>query len=419
MIRSAVAASLLDAYADGGYVFPAYDSYCFARVPATLAAVLGVDIGPVLPGDVFDGVTTAVDCVVHVLLDGFGFDQWQQHADGRRFLSAITDSGPVTPLTSIYPSETAAAITTLHTARSPADHGLLGWYGYYEEFDAVLQTLPFATLDGTPAADAFHGADPRVLFDGDSVYERLADSGVESIAIQPEETVGTPYTALSTAGAKRRGYDGHAALANSLRAAIKDVARPGLVYGYVPDIDAIAHETGPGSPAYNDVVASIDGALWQAFTEIPNEVADRTLLVVTADHGHIDTVPAEHIDLRDYAIWDDLQEDGTGDPIPPTGGGRNVHLHVKPGRVAAVRAELDALDARVFTRDEAINEGLFGPGGYGSVFRRRCGDLVIVHRETAVWYRDHQLSWIGHHGGLSQPEMLVPFAVTGVHALTG
>lgn len=420
MIRTEVAQHLLHTAGADGYVFPVYDGYCFSNIPATLGSVLGVDLGGCLPPDVFSGVPLDVDRVVHVLLDGFGFDQWTQRTGGHRFLRVVSDRGTVTPLTSIYPSETAAAITTVHTALTPADHCLLGWYGYFDEVDAVLQTLPFSTVEGTPASEEFGPAvDAGILFSGDPIYERLAAAGIDSYTIQPAETVDTAYTKRSTAGATRQGYDGPRDFATTIRETLDRTAGPSYLYGYVPDIDAVAHEFGTDSDAFEDTLETVTSALFTEFSLIESEIADRTLLVVSADHGHVNTVPSENIDLREYPIWGHLRETPGGEAIPPTGGGRNVHLHVKSGAVDDVRAVLADLDARVFTRRDAIARGLFGAGAYGRRFDRRCGDLVVVHRNRALWHHNRQLSWVGHHGGLTREEMLVPFAAVHLSALTG
>jgi len=102
---------------------------------------------------VLAGVETDVDVVVVALVDGFGYEQFRRDRDRYDLLSRLVERGRVTPLTSIYPSETAAAITTLHTASLPVEHGLLGWDLYVEEEDLLLETLPFRTKDGRdPAA---------------------------------------------------------------------------------------------------------------------------------------------------------------------------------------------------------------------------------------------------------------------------
>lgn len=137
--------------AEDGYFFPDYDGYCLANVPETLLSLLDDRFEHRLPADVLDGVDTDVSQVVVVLLDGLGWDQWRRDVDYAPLLDAFENRGTVAPLTSVYPSETAAAITTFHSGRSPSEHGLLGWFQYVEAYDAILQTLPFTTLDDEPA----------------------------------------------------------------------------------------------------------------------------------------------------------------------------------------------------------------------------------------------------------------------------
>ena len=100
MRRDRVETELLDAHAEDGAVFPAYDDYCFANVSDTVASVLGADADRPLPGDVFEGVATDVDNVVVVLVDGFGWEHWKRDQDDHRFLADLTAAGTVTPLTS-------------------------------------------------------------------------------------------------------------------------------------------------------------------------------------------------------------------------------------------------------------------------------------------------------------------------------
>jgi hypothetical protein len=277
-----------------GYAWPAYDSHSLDRVPGTAAAALGVEFDRSLPAAaVPDG---EYENVVVLLIDGYGWDRFQA-GERPALLDRLAAAGETTPITSVYPTETAAAITSLNTGRTPAEHGLLGWNLRLPPVDRTVQTLPFLTrpaddariaaanadgdttagadgdttagADGDTTADAdgdtIAGADgdttagadgdtatadsdsvavsvaptaPSVptetpptdlttatdgavdgtdLFDGRSVYERLADAGVESHAIQPSRIVGGPYGEVATAGAQRHGVDSVAAFALSIR----------------------------------------------------------------------------------------------------------------------------------------------------------------------------------------------------------
>lgn len=432
MLRTGVADALLDEREEDGSLFPDYGGYCFAHVPETVLALLGADpatiggSGPArtLPDDVFDGVDTDVEVVVVALIDGYGFEQFRRDYGAYPLLSDLVDRGTVTPLTSVYPSETAAAITTAHTGLLPVQHGLLGWDQYVEEAGTVLQTLPFATRDGEPAGETFD-VDARILFEGTSLYESLADGTVATTAVVPEGQLDSAYSRVAMAGLGGAEYDTVSEAGPAISRAVRTAEAPTYVYAYFPQVDAAAHLAGTESDAYRGRLEAVTTMLRESVVDaLPAPVAERTLLVLTADHGEVDT-PGEdgNVDLREDRfdpLWGALRRDAGGDPIPPVGGPRNVQLHLRDDARADVGRLLEAeLDALVMTREEAIDRELFGPGEPGALFRRRLGDLVVIPRDRSVWYDESGLAYVGMHGGLHPDEMLVPFGAARVDRLQG
>jgi hypothetical protein len=395
-----------------GYVRPDYDGYCFANVPATIGSLLDVDLGgPTLPSAVFEGVSTDVETVVVVLVDGFGFEQWDRHSD-RGFFNHLTDRAPVTPLTSVYPSETAAAMGTYTTARTPVEHGLIGWNVYLEEHDTVIESLPFQTKDEEDAGEAL-GADPDRLRDGTSVFEQLDANGVEAWRVVPESIItndpaDVPFTPVP--------YDDFDTFAAGLRDAVRD-ADSGFIHAYLPQIDTAAHEHGTESEEYRETLTEIAAALEQSLIqELDDETAERTLLIVTADHGHVDT--ERNIDLFESdTIGKAIGTDASGTPLLG-GGPRNVHLYLDGADSTRVRndltAELDACDADalVLTREDVLGEGLFGPGTPSETFDRQCGDVLVIPKKDSMWHSGEreELEYVGMHGGLHPDEQLIPLA---------
>ncbi|WP_123533818.1 alkaline phosphatase family protein [Halosimplex salinum] len=410
MLRTDVERSLLDE----GYLFPDYEGYCFANVNPTALSLLGADCDRRLPERVFEGVDTDVDRVVLVFLDGYGWEHWKRdHADVP-LLSAFSERGTVTPLTSIYPSETAAATTTFHTGRTPVEHGVLGWDQYVQEIDAPLQVLPFATRNGDPADEAYPEYDRESLYEGSSIYERAAADGVESRHFHPFDAHNP------SAGATERTYDTVADLGVDLRQELETEDGADYLFAYLPQIDEIAHAVGTGDERYRARLQMVTECLRREVVEgVDPAVAERTLVLLTADHGIVDTVPDENVDLRgDDELWDALRRDGDGDPIPPVGSPRNCHLFLRDGTVDRVRERIESrYPCRTFTREEAIERGLFGDAEPSDLFRRRCGDLIVVHRDRGMWYSEDELSLVGMHGGLTREEMLVPFAAARVSDL--
>jgi hypothetical protein len=424
MLRERVARTFDDRAEDGRW-WPAYEDYCFANVPDTALSLLDGGFERRLPAGVFDGIETDVDNVVCFLFDGFGYEHWLEHRDRYSLLSALTDRGTVTPLSAIYPSETAAALTTVHTGRPPIEHGLLGWFQYLDSAERIVETLPFQTPEKAPLAEVSPSSSARELFDatGGTVYKRAAERGIDSYAIQPAKFVDSGYTRATVAGAERVGYHTRADLALSIRRVLEKSSNPTYVYAYEPTIDSISHAEGTNTERYRANLETILGRLKRELIDrLDPAVAERTLLILTADHGIVDTVPEENDVMTEWDEWPALREtfrrDDAGEPRLPTGSPRNVHFHIQPERLAAAREIVESnLGGAVCTREEALERGLFGPGEPSALFERRCGDLIAVHRNRGVWW--DEMGSVGMHGGLTREEMLVPFAAARLDALRG
>ncbi len=422
MDRTDLAEQLRSRTVAEGYVRPDYDGYCFANVPGTAASALGADLGRSLPDDVLAGVDTDVDTVVVLLVDAFGYEQFREARGAYTFFDRLADRGRVTPLTGTYPTETAACVTTMHTGRTPVEHGILGWNAYDGRYDEVFQPLPYRTV-GTGETPDWPAED---LFDGETTYERLADQGVSSHAVQGH--LGDGYSEASLAGAAGRTYDSTADFALTLRRTLADAAAedgPSYVYAYYPNVDTAAHVEGTRSDRHDAELATLSAALErELLAELDPETAASTLLLAVADHGQVDTPPESRVDLLDDPVVDDaVRRDRHGEPLV-LGGPRNCHLGVREGEREALRDHLaDRLDALVLPREEALAEDLWGPEAPSETFRRRCGDLLVVSREGMTWYDQGlergDLDLVGMHGGLRPREALVPFGAVRLDALAG
>lgn len=409
MLRDDIERALRDRHQQDGYLFPAYEDYCFGNVSDTVRAVLDAGGRRPLPGDVFEGVDTAVDTVLLVLIDGFGLDAWKRNQRRCDVLSRLTAVGTVTPLTSVYPSETAAAITTLETGRLPCEHGRIGWNVYDPEIDTT-----FLALGGEVKTGEADAAVVDASLEGDGQhYPELRDAGIDCHRLQPFDSEGS--------GVTQHTYDDLATFGERLSAVVAGSDGPGYIYAYLPHVDHVSHAEGTESDAYRNTVATICEQLSDCLERIDARTAERTLLLVAADHGHVNTVPDRNIDLSANAmVMANLRRHANGTPIRMAGSPRNVHLHLQEGTVSETRRALADYDARIFTRAEAVDCNLFGDRPVTGRFRRRCGDLIVTHRELSMWYDDveaRELAHVGMHGGLNPAEMLVPFATARVSSL--
>ena len=101
---------------DEPYVLPDYDGACVANiVPALLE---WPEAAPWLPTPVVDA-----NQVVLLVLDGLGWEQLQE----RRRLAPTLCSMAGGPITTIVPSTTATAMTSITTGLPPGEHGVVGY----------------------------------------------------------------------------------------------------------------------------------------------------------------------------------------------------------------------------------------------------------------------------------------------------
>ncbi|MFD1515269.1 alkaline phosphatase family protein [Halomarina rubra] len=423
MLRTDLAADLREDELAPGVVRPDYERYCFGNVPDTVLDVLGADARRPLPEDVFGGVDTDVQHVVVALVDGYGYEQWRRDYETVPLLSALTDRGRVTPLTSVFPSETAAAITTMQTGRLPCEHGILGWFQYHEATETVVQMLPFTDYEGTPLREVCPGTDSSWLVaDGQTAYDRAADAGVDVQVVVPETIAEGAHGDVALHGATVSGTADIASVSETLRERLEASSTPTYAYGYFPQVDAAAHSAGTESDHYREQLRAVTESLRRNLVDaLSPAVAERTLLVVTADHGHLDTTPEENVAIGTLDdVESHLERDEAGRPIPAVGSPRQLQFRVRDGHVEALRSSLTAqLDCATFDRERQLDERVFGNRRNSEVFERRLPDLLVVPRDRGVWYDDHhdELSLVGMHGGGHPDEMLVPFATARVSDL--
>lgn len=253
------------------------------------------------------------------------------------------------------------------------------------------------------------------MFEGEPLYRRAEDAGIGTYVAQPIRSLNSGYSGLTVGDAEQLPYRNVAEMGLKVREVLETDGGSSYLYAYVPTIDAVSHAAGTESEAYQTQLAMVTECVRRELVEkLDRDTAERTLLLVTADHGHVDTSDTVDIDGFD-PIWDSLRRDDDGNPIPPVGSPRNVQLHLQSGTVERVRnAVEESFDARAFTREEALSRNLFGPGAPSGRFEHQCPDLVITHREKGMWWDETELGLVGMHGGLSREEMLVPFAAARV-----
>jgi hypothetical protein len=333
-----------------------------------------------------------VDRVAVVLVDGMGWHLLPELAGSAPLLASVLagGAGQLSELECAFPSTTPSSLVSLGTGAQPGEHGILGFTLNVPGTDRVLNHIRWR--DDPPHAEW----QPLPTW-----FERLQQCGIGARAVLPAAFMGSGLTDAAYRGAEFRPThttDDYAqVIADELRAA------PGLVYGYTAELDTAAHVFGIGSPRWHEAAVRVDALLTHLVDTLPPNAA----LLVTADHGGLNVPPEARVDLDTDPRLGEGVRVVAGEP-------RVRYLHTEPGAAADVHATWSGLLdgwARVYTREQAVANGMFGPVNPRHL--ARIGDVVVICTgDAAVLATGHEppetARLIGFHGAATEAEMAIP-----------
>lgn len=334
-----------------------------------------------------------------VMVDGLGRGNLTARAGHARFLTARMAKKDAAR--TVFPSTTAAALTSLLTGESPGIHGIVGYSVRVPETGRAVNQLQGWETDGL---------DPERWQRSEPLLAREAAAGRPCFVVSKPAYAATGFTRAIQRGAT---FVGVAAAADRLTEAARLAARhPGaLIYVYLSELDATGHAHGWESDRWLSRLETVDADV-QRFEEVLDPGVGA---VLTADHGMVD-VPAH----RQVRL-------GAGDPLLAdvsvmAGEPRMLHLYAD-GDAPAVLERWRAAEGErswVLSRGEAIEAGLFGPGVHPEV-ASRIGDVLVAARAGIAYYDDRLTDkkaqrMIGQHGSLTDQERLVPLIRLGAFA---
>jgi hypothetical protein len=366
-------------------VRPAYGVGSLAELMPSVSALLGVPgttdvlgLGAELEG---------VDRIAVLMVDGLGRFQLPVAAPYAPILAEL----PGRNLTAGFPSTTPASLVTIGTGAPPGAHGILGFTLRMPD-GGILNHIKWGT-----------DPDPAQWQPVPTSFERAAAAGVSVTQVTRPEFEGTGLTVAANRGAAFVGGANPGALAAGMLAAL---SRPGLVYGYHPDLDHQGHAAGVDSPPWRTAAEEVGRLVSRLVDGLPARAA----LLVTADHGQLNVPLEGRLDLdRDPALAAGI--------VAVSGEPRVRYLYVADGArddvIAAWRGVLGS-SAWVLPRDEAVAEGWFGP--VSPAHLDRIGDVVVICQgRTVVLASGREPPAVGrliaYHGSVTAAEMTVPLLI--------
>jgi hypothetical protein len=411
-----------------GFVYPAYADQSILNIPSSVCRLLGVPefqtpqsgVGALIP-EILSPLLEAnggkpYRRVLLLLMDALALhrlQRWIEDGD-LPFWKERAQEGLLAPLTSIVPSTTSAALTSLWTGRSAAEHGIAGYELWLKEYGVVANMIlhspmSFQINGSLPGSLSYAGFQPEAFLQLPTLGTHLAAHGVVSYAFQHYSIIHSGLSRMFFHDVHARSFSTPADLMINLRQLLESrLSQSCYVWLYWGEVDHLSHFYGPDDEHPRAEFAGFSAALESLlYNRLSAQARRETLLILTADHGQITTRPDAFYDLHSYPSLARRLH------INPTGENRLAYLYPRTGQGEAVREHIERTWPGMFTMLDpafAVEAGLFGPGPRHPLLFDRLGDQLLLSRgDSYLWWTSKENHLIGRHGGLYSEEMLVPF----------
>jgi hypothetical protein len=324
---------------------------------------------------------------VLLVLDGLGWDQLHDHAHLAPTIAGLD----ARRLTTVAPTTTSTALTSIATGLTPGEHGVIG-------YRVVLGGEVVNMLRWT-----HDGADRRRSQPPSDVQRYPAFLGETVPVVSPAELCTTAFSEAHLRGSRPVAIRASSSLAVEIRHEL--AAGEPFVYAYYGGIDRIAHERGFGE-YYEAELRAADRLVGDILAVLP----PGALLLVTADHGQVSVGDRIVTPSKELLSLVTLQ----------SGEGRFRWFHARRGAVDdLVSAAEEQLGGTgwVRTRSQLIDEGWFGPT-IAAPIAARLGDVAVIAREPVSYFDPDDsgpFELVCRHGSMTSAEVYVPLLAGSSH----
>ena len=375
--------------------YPDYDN-CIAGIPNSVLRSMGLEtrrrtlelLDRHLEGRCYENV-------VVILLDGMGKNIMDANLPKDGFFA----SHLVGTLSSTFPPTTVAATTSIQSGKEPCEHGWLGWDCYYPQIDKNVTVFLNKETGTDEQAEDYNVAWRYCGYE--STVDKLLKAGVQAYNAMPFlEPFPDTFEKICDRIAGLCGKRGRK-----------------YIYSYWREPDHLMHEKGCFGKDAKELLGKLEAQVEELCERISESKAveneciknkpkegDGTLVIVTADHGHIDT---KGVALIDYPkICECLSRLPSIEP-------RALNFFIKPGMEEQFVSEFNRRFSekfRLFTKAEVLENKLFGRGTEHPAFHDMLGDYLAVATGDLCIYntREEADFFIGAHAGLTAEEMTIP-----------
>ena len=399
---------------------PKYDGYSLLNVLASVSEHFGISSEyPPLAQELAPNLRNC-NKVLLFLVDGMGKNILDKYSSVTPYLNSLAQGGEIKTITSIFPSTTANALTTLHTALATKKHRIIDWYIYLDKTDSIFMPLPFKHVLSEPANN-----NTFRKFSSDysqkTIYEKLFEKNIDSTIYYPKVFSGGSYNKIFMKGASINEYIDISDLLSTL---VKHINKPctgkEYIFVYWPFLDMTEHKYGPHSSEVQIHLKQLDGFIYKDFIrKLSSRAKESVGIIMTADHGQISCNPQDTHYLNNYrTLKRCFKKSKNYKNISPIGNKRDLFIHAKNTHKDILLTYLKNKinNAEIVNLDDNTIKELFGTFKEDKQFNSSIGDILILPKKNnLVWYKYYKNDTYtsrGTHGGLSSEEMEIPLVIS-------
>ena len=321
--------------------------------------------------------------VVLFLVDAMGSEILKKHPKQSEFLR----NNQADTLTTVFPSTTVSATTSMLTGLPPVTTGWIGWLQYVKEEDrSVIFFFNKDFYDDTHNFD-YNVSEKYVPIT--KIYDLIEhqNSDVQALEIFPEFK--SPE---------------HKTFRDLCNTVIKNTQSEGkhFIYAYWDKLDTYLHATGTTSKRVRNHVNEIN----DDFKYLIENLDDDTIVIVTADHGQIDI---EEIELWHYK---NIVETFLHNPSVEA---RATAFFIKEGMAEQfVKGFNDNFRDKfiLYKSEDFLNSKYLGDSVEHEKLKEFLGDYFsIAVDKYSFKLSNSKKSFLAQHAGLTKDEMLIPLIV--------
>ena len=193
-------------------LLPDYDGFGLANLtPASTDGSRGPDLpAPVFSNAILEQFAPKYKRVVLLLVDALGYNQLIRLMERGQanFWQRNLERGKLFPITSISPSTTSTALTTLWTGSTPLEHGIIGYEMWVKSLSMVVNTILHSpiTFTGDIGGLARAGFDPVSFLNIPPLGELFCCEGIGSHAFVPATIANSGLSKMHHVGTQLHGY---------------------------------------------------------------------------------------------------------------------------------------------------------------------------------------------------------------------